>query len=179
MADLKAEITINAPSHEVWGIVGENFADVATWASGVYASRMIHGADRVGPGSTRSCDTFMGTVEETLIEFDHDQRRLVYEAARGMPFFMRKAINRWSVHAAGSAASIVRMHATLDLVPIIGKIMWTILALFIRRRIPVLEDLKHFAETGNVHPRKLNERHKRKTRRAGARRQRSEAGVRE
>jgi len=168
MVDLKAEITIDAPPDQVWRIVASDFGDIAHWATGIYASRMISGGDRIGRGSARSCDTMMGTIEETLIEFDDDQRRLAYEG-RGMPFFIRQAVNRWSVDAAGQTTSVLRIHATLVLIPVIGTIIWAMSAPRMRRlRMHVPEELKHLVETGEIHPRKINERRRRGKSRAGA-----------
>jgi hypothetical protein len=40
---------------------------------------------------------------------------LAYESSEGMPSFVQKAINRWSVHPETEATCLVRTHATLEL----------------------------------------------------------------
>ena len=81
-------------------------------------------------------------------------RSLEYEAAEGMPSFIVRAVNRWSVHTGPGGTCVVRVHATLTLRPwarALGPLLrWRMRA----GSRQVLDDLRHRVETGLPHPRK-------------------------
>ena len=78
-----------------------------------------------------------------------------YESAVGMPRFVKRAINRWTVHSQTEGSCSVRTQATLELR---GPVR--LLHFLLKRRLQadgarVLEELRHQVEYGCAHPRKL------------------------
>jgi Polyketide cyclase / dehydrase and lipid transport len=127
------------------------------WAGPILESQMSGGPS---VGSVRVCRIAdlgpfpAGTIAERLTVFDPEDQRLVYEAVHGMPGFVCRAVNRWSVHPAPGGC-VVRVHATLTL-SARARPLGPLLALRVRgesRR--VLDDLRHRVQTGRPHPRKV------------------------
>lgn len=158
--DLRNEVTINAPAKAAWEALGERFMQVGDWAAPINASCPV-GARQPGVGVVRACqiDGFgpvkPGTITERLTVFDRERMAFEYEALEGMPGFVERAVNRWSVHPLGDAQCVIRIHATLTLrgpVALIGCVVkWQMQ----RGGTRVAEELKYFVEHGCPHPRKL------------------------
>jgi hypothetical protein len=80
--------------------------------------------------------------------------RFAYRAT-GMPFVVREATDTWSVTALGPARSRLDLRAEIRLLPLVGPVV----APLLKRQIGGLlrhavEELKHYVETGEPHPRK-------------------------
>lgn len=158
--DLRNEITINAPAAAVWAALGERFMHVGEWAAPISSSCPV-GEATPGVGVVRAChiDGFgpvkPGTIQERLTSFDRDRMSFEYEALEGMPSFITRAVNRWSVHPLDGERSLVRIHATLTLkgpaVLLSCLLRWQMQAGGAR----VAEELKYFVEHGKPHRRKL------------------------
>lgn len=152
MKDIRGEVIIERPAHEVWRVIGERFGDIGEWATAIRASRMVD-------EETRHCDTVVGVVKEQLQVLDHERRTLAYEATEGLPFFMRRAINRWSVESLDANRCKVHMHSSIEFVPILGVVFWPLFSMRLGTDGGGLfEELAHFVETGRPHPRKARRR---------------------
>ncbi|HEX2671948.1 MAG TPA: SRPBCC family protein, partial [Polyangiaceae bacterium] len=129
------------------------------WASPIVASCPV-GDSPLSCGAVRECTIAAfgpvkpGTITERLVSFDGERMQLEYEALDGLPKFMERAVNRWRVVPLGTACAVVRVHASVRLgwsgwllAPLLK---WQLLAAGTR----TLEELKHFVEQGQVHPRK-------------------------
>jgi len=156
--ELVAEVDIDAPAREAWMVLGERFAHIGEWATPITTSS-LQGEPCVG--AVRICQIARfgpvapGTIHERLTAFDPATMSFEYESIQGMPAFIQRAVNRWSVHARGDGLSTVRSHATLELRGPI-RLLGFLLAWRMRaggRR--VLDELKHQIEHGRPHPRKL------------------------
>lgn len=150
MPQIRQHIVIDAPADEVWAVLGERFGEVALWAGGVHASRMI-------APDVRACETILGTLHERLLAFDPHARCLEYEAARA-PRWFRHATNRWCVGDLGAGRSRVDLHAKIVVKPIYGHLMMLVLTPRMRALSFSLANLKHYVETGELHPRKADAR---------------------
>ena len=95
------DVALQAPATLVWQVVGEEYADIAVWASMVGTSSL---RGELGVGAVRVVD---GATEE-LVEFDRVAMALRYEAREGLPGFVTHAGTRWSVVAVGPDACRVR-----------------------------------------------------------------------
>jgi len=157
--ELYKEIVVRAPAAAAWAVLGERFGQIAEWAAPITASS-LEGA--LGVGAVRTCHiagfgpVAPAAIRERLIDFDPQARSFTYEALDGMPGFIAKAINRWSVHARDAGSCTVRTHATLELrgpVAWLGRLLkWKLQADGQR----VLDELRHQIEHGRPHPRKLD-----------------------
>lgn len=158
--ELRNEITINAPASAVWAALGERFMHVGEWAAPIASSCPV-GDEHPGAGAVRACriDGFgpvkPGTIQERLTSFDRERMSFEYEALAGMPPFIARAVNRWSVLPLDGGRSLVKIHATLTLkgpaVLLSCLLRWQLQAGGAR----VAGELKHFVEHGKPHPRKL------------------------
>lgn len=158
--ELRNEIIIDAPAERVWHALGERFMHVSEWAAPIDASCPVDRAEP-GVGVTRSCTIApfgpvkAGVVKEQLTHFDRDAMTFAYEALEGMPRFVGRAVNRWSVTRVDDQRSLLRIHATLTLrgpMVVFGCVLrWQLQA----GGAKVAEELRYFVENGRPHPRKL------------------------
>ena len=154
---MRAEIMVGVPADQAWALVGERFGDIGTWAAPITRSSLDAAT---GPGAVRTCHVRgfgpapAGVVHERLITFDAAGRSLSYEAD-GLPRFIAGAVNRWSVTAQGEGACTVRAHATLTLRGPMRLLGWLVRSRLRASATAVLDELRHYLETGTPHPRKL------------------------
>ncbi len=152
-------IRVNASLAEAWRLLGPDYVRAGDWASGVYVSsprvggQTLPGAPVVG----RVCESSIGPVTETITEYDQTNHRIAYEAqAEGMPSFVRSLHNVWSLTASGPDQTDVEMVTTLDLAPPFNVLMGWMMRLQLGGLLKQsIEEFKHFAETGQPHPRKV------------------------
>ncbi|MEM9372532.1 MAG: SRPBCC family protein [Planctomycetota bacterium] len=144
-------ITIDTPVDRVWDIVGPGFTDADRWACSIDRSEPHDGERRCdsSPFTGRVCETSIGTVNETVLEYDDIRRRLSYEAyAESMPGFVRRLINTWRVAGTDHGTTQVEMQLAVELAApfnfVLGPLMRWRLGRILRQ---ALRDLKHFAET--------------------------------
>ena len=156
---IQRELTINASSEKVWDVLARQFDHVDRWVSSVYRSsgrkdiRALNGA----PSSGRICQTELGPFKERIVEYDEDRRILAYDAkGEKMPFFVKSLQNRWVLSPVSDSKTHVDMLMTADLALPFNLFMGPIMRLQLSRILSfATEELKHFVETGQPHPRKV------------------------
>jgi hypothetical protein len=156
--ELQAEVVINAPARAAWALLGERFGEIDQWAVAIVQSSVD---SQPGCGTVRTCQIARfgpfpaGTVKERLFEFDPMAMSLAYESADGMPAFVSRAINRWSICPEGAKRCLVRTNATLELSGLI-RLLAPMLAFKLRGDAArVLDQLRYRLEHGRPHPSKL------------------------
>src|SRR5690349_13718769 len=118
--ELRNEIEIAAPALDVWAVLGERFMHIGDWAAPITASSPV-GSVELRPGAVRACTIApfgpmkAGLIKERLTSFDRDALSFEYESIEGMPDFVSRATNRWTVVPMGEAWSLVSIHAALHL----------------------------------------------------------------
>jgi hypothetical protein len=157
--DLSGEILVNAPAAAAWQVLGERFADIGEWAVPITSSSLDGELQR---GAIRTCHTarfgpvLAGTIKERLTEYEPGAMSFAHEAVDGMPSFVERATNRWSVHPLEDERCLVRTRATLGLrgpAALFGFMLkWKLQADGAR----VLEELRYRIEHGQPHPRKVS-----------------------
>ena len=154
---ITSQLTINAPIARVWKILAYDFATIGDWASGVEKS-IINLKANVPEGATvggRICQVpGFGDIIESFVHYDEDNKTYTYEAT-GMPFFVSKAFNTWRTRAIDAETTYVEFEADMQMMPVIGAVM----SIPMRSQLTTIldnatEELKYFAETGYIHPRK-------------------------
>jgi hypothetical protein len=159
MGLLTNHVIIQAPADTVWQVVGAQFDRIGEWATAIPASTAAPaGPTTAGaPVAGRVCHTgvrLVPHVTETIIGYDAAGRTLTYQAS-GMPAFVTTARNRWHITPIGDNASRVTYAGQFETRGIVGRLArWWILALINRTGRHVLDDLKHYIETGTPSPRK-------------------------
>jgi hypothetical protein len=157
--EVRNQIRIQAPAERVWAVLGERFMHIGEWAAPITSSCPLITAE-IGVGATRCCSHAAvgpikaGVVKERLTKFDRVSMTLEYEAVDGMPGFVVRAVNRWSVESVDAHRSVVVIHATVQLRGLARLLScpmkWQLRAVGAR----VSDELKYFVEHGQPHPRK-------------------------
>lgn len=148
------EVTVNASADTLWKILGEDYDKVGDWASGVPSSAPN---PELPVGQGRVCATNgFGDAKETITEFDEKQRTLSYVAEiEKMPFFVKQVANSWRIETKGNKRSVVHMHMKGNLLPVFAQLMGPIMKRQMAKAADeTLEELKYYAENGQIHPRK-------------------------
>ena len=156
---LALEVTANAPIDRVWEILGPGYVNAGEWASAVYISSARAGQSKIAgaPAAGRVCQTSLGPFTETIQEYDPNNHRVAYSATGDkMPGFVKSLVNSWTLTPAGSGRTKVRMELNADIAFPFNVLMGWMMKMQFRGALrDSIEDLKHYAETGKPHPRKL------------------------
>ena len=148
----------NVSADRLWDVFGNAYPEIGTWSSGVFASKPRKGD---GPGGAdfqgRICETNFGKLTETVMAYDPAARQITYLVkGEKMPGFVRHMENHWQFNDAGDGSSEIKMRLNGDLAfpfnVLMGWMMKIQLGKDLRSNI---EELIHFAENGQPHPRKV------------------------
>ena len=152
--EVKRQVTINASADKLWQILGTDYDRVGEWTSEVPSSAPNPDLP-AGQGRVCKTDGF-GDAKETITRFDEQRRELAYVAEiEKMPFFVREMGNSWRVEPQGANQSVVHMHMQGKLMPVFKQLMSGAMSKQLSKSADtVLEELKYYAETGKIHPRK-------------------------
>lgn len=150
---IEKKINIAASVDQVWDLVGgTQFGQLDQWASDVHQSS----------GSVlkqgRVCNTSMGPFKERITHIDEIGRTLSYQATgEKMPFFLKRLENNWHVKRGMIASqSEVHMRMEADLMIPFSWLMGPMMkSQFAKVAQNVLDELKHYAERNQPHPRKV------------------------
>lgn len=147
-------ITINASANRLWQILAEDYDKVGEWTSEIPESSPNPDLP-VGEGRVCTTPDF-GDVKEIITHFDEQQRSFSYAAdIQKMPFFVREIGNSWRVEPKGDNRAVVHMHLKGRLLPVFSQLMGPIMKRQMLKSVDtILEELKYYAETGQIHPRK-------------------------
>lgn len=148
---------INASADKIWSIVAHDFANIGRWASSIVSSginpeaAIPDGADVGG----RICHApGFGDIKETFLHYDEGEKTFTY-FAEGGPFFMKSAHNTWTVIPENDASAHVTFAAEMVMYPPFNWLMAIPMRMQINRIIKnTTEELKHYIEKGEIHPRK-------------------------
>ena len=157
---LENTLTINADADRCWHILSDEFADIHAWSAGVAKSYMkAPGAELLG--NTRTCEIpGFGTIQESVTKHDTSGRVVSY-VITGMPSFVKNTSNTWFVKPSGPGKALVGSIFEFDTNGLLGKIMGPMLKRQLSKGTErLLEELKVYAETGEVHARTLKARKK-------------------
>lgn len=150
---LEREITINVSADELWNMVGPGFVEVYRWSSNVDHAQGSGTPEFEGAVcSERSCDLNVkgfSSISEILIKYNAQQMNLAYEVKSGMPSFVTKAANDWTVISIDDTHSKLVMKAEFQSKGLMGALMNGMMEKKMRQTLDtVLNDAKVFAETG-------------------------------
>ncbi|MEM1362569.1 MAG: SRPBCC family protein [Pseudomonadota bacterium] len=155
---IKKTTVIHATPDQVWEILGPKYAHAGDWASSVYASgpRLDAPVLANAPVAGRVCQTSLGPFTETIEAYDAQRRHVSYSAAgEKMPGFVKRLTNSWTVRAKGGASE-VEMELNAKIAFPFNLLMGPLMRLqFARVLRDATQELKHYAETGTPHPRKV------------------------
>lgn len=144
-------------------VLGERFGQIGEWAAPIEFSTLKGNPQA---GAVRHCHIQAigpipaGVIQEQLLEFNPQTMHFTYHALSGLPDFMGKASNRWSVKAQDNGRCIVTTEASFELKGWMRLVSFMLKSRMQRSGEAVLQDLKYFVEQGQPHPRKLKSSHK-------------------
>jgi hypothetical protein len=167
MTALRQHIVIDAPADTVWEAIAHRFDRIGEWAAAIPASAPATAGpgvtDPAAPVPARVCETgirALPRVTETIVCFDVANRTLTYQATAGLPAFVTTARNTWTIAALSATQCRVDIAAEFTTHGILGWLARTvILARVLRDGRHLLDDLRHYIETGTPSPRKLSRQH--------------------
>ena len=161
---LDVETTIDAPANTVWTLLSAQFGDISDWCATVNSSTLLDGVNRYAdaPARGRHCETTFGPFDETFLSFDTEKMSLSYEAKSDkLPFFVKRLTNQFDVTALDANRSRVVMRSGAEMTQPFRTIMGPMMKLQMGKALSnLVGELKHFAETGTPHPRKVKAQQK-------------------
>lgn len=118
---VKASIEINASADATWQVFGEDFEGISKWLDAIISSTLD---GDLGVGVTRTCNFPKDLViKEKLTHFDPRTRTLTYAILSGLPGFMLKVDNAWTITDIGNnrsrATSVVTAKLAWYAVPLV------------------------------------------------------------
>ena len=148
--NISQQITVNASADKVWSIVGTDYANAKKWATRMLDSRS---GDDLGSMGGRYVNTVeYGEATETLYQFDNEQRELAYTVNGNLPPVITDVTTGWRVEANGKNQSTVT--TTFGAKMLNPEMEGMISQRLLQGLVPLLEELKHYAENDQPHPRK-------------------------
>jgi hypothetical protein len=155
--NFETRIDVSASAENAWQVIGEQFGDIGKWSASLESS-FLKGV--LGVGAIRTCKGKgfgpfpPSTIEEKLTHFDSKKFQFTYEANKGLPAFVKKAQNAWSIEAIDSDNCIIYTRALVTLSPWMKPFGW-ILPMILKRDMGLFtEELIYRVEQGQPHPRK-------------------------
>ncbi len=157
--EIERNMLLDAPIDRVWEIVGEEFADIGSWATAVPSSTVLEGdAVEGAPTAGRTCAVAVpgfDYLEETLTEFDATTKSFTFEINAGLPGFVTNGYSKWQLHEESSERTRVELRSVIETKGLLGAVMGPMLKLNLKRTLKGIEkDLRHIAETGEPSPAK-------------------------
>ncbi len=148
-------IEIDVDVDELWHRTAEDYGGIHQWVSVVSDVISDPNAPDQGLGQVRTCVSPFGNTRETVVAYDEDRRVFAY-AIEGMPPIVTDPVNTWTITDLGSNRSAVEMRMSGGLVPGADAAAQQELESQLEQLLGMAaEELKHYVETGEPHPRKL------------------------
>ena len=149
----KESDTINVSAEKLWEIVGKQFAHAYEWSTAVDHSSGSGTAQFEGATcDARSCDLNakgFNKVDEKITNYDDEKMNLVYDVVGGLPGFVEKATNNWTIVSVGENQSKIIMKMRFNVKGLMGALMKGVMKRQIEKIINTsMNDLKVYAETG-------------------------------
>ena len=151
--EIENEIVVNVSAEELWEMIGPGFIEVYKWSSNVDHAVGSGESEFEGAVCTdRKCDVNIkgfSSVSENLYKYDQTNMVLAYAVTEGMPGFVTKAINEWSVIPLGNNRSKLVMKAQMGTKGLMGSLMGGMMKKKMGETlVTILNDAKVYAETG-------------------------------
>ncbi|MEM7109667.1 MAG: SRPBCC family protein [Bacteroidota bacterium] len=146
------EITVDISSQKAWELLAGKYECVGDWATIIpESSPQRRESELVG----RTCSSTYGDVQEMITHWDEENMTYSYEAD-GLPSLFKSGKNVWQVKATGDRSCIVSMRLNMEIAALPGFFMgWMLRSKMNKDLDGLMEDLKHYAEKGVPHPKKL------------------------
>lgn len=153
--EVQKEIIVNVSAAQLWEMIGPGFVDVYKWSSNVdHASGKGVSEFEGAVCDERFCDVNVkgfSKISEKLVKYSDDHMNLAYAVQEGMPGFMTKAVNDWTVVDLGNGQAKLVMKAEFAAKGLMGRMMIGTMEKKMNTTLQtVLNDAKIYAETGAI-----------------------------
>ena len=155
---VRNEIIIEKSVKDAWEVMGNGFTQIHLWASFFKDSKSAGESKFDGIDfSARDVIVEGGENTHTLDVFDAENHVLAYTVTAGAPAFANKAEAVWALESfdENSCKASISVNMELkDMVPV-GKAS-EVSTWLTQSADNMLEEMKYYLETGNLHERKIN-----------------------
>ena len=153
--EVQKEIIINVSAAQLWEMVGPGFVDVYKWSSNVDHAEGKGTPEFDGAScSERYCDVNVkgfSSISEKVTKYSDKDMTLAYAVTEGMPGFVTKAVNDWTVVPVGENQSKLVMKGEFGSKGMMGWMMNGMMEKKMNETLDtVLNDAKVYAETGKI-----------------------------
>lgn len=158
--DIKLSKEINASSEKVWEILGPNFLSISKWGTGILSSVNNPQAEikfMNAPAGGRFCEVKgIGKIEEIILHYSHDDKEITWSAySPKIPGFVHGLQNAFKIEKINEEKCVINANLTAHLKGIMGFLLGGKIEGNFQKTIEVfLKDIKIYAETGKVSPKK-------------------------
>ncbi|MEM6262327.1 MAG: SRPBCC family protein, partial [Bacteroidota bacterium] len=152
---LEKEIIINVSADQLGDMLGPGFGEGYKWSSkGDHAEGMGEGQFEGAVCDERACNVNVkgfSKIQEKLIMYDETSMNLAYQVNEGMPGFITKAVNNWTVVPVGANKAKLIMKAEFESKGLMGALTRGMMKKKMGETLEtVLFDAKVYAETGKI-----------------------------
>jgi hypothetical protein len=155
---VEKELLINKTSDEVWNVMGLQFGQVHLWSSNFSDSKP--GGEKKFDGieySERITTTERGETIQVLDKFDSESHSLSYHITIGMPGIAKSASGAWSLKRNANNETMLIIAFDMEVKNLVGYLLSPIIKTKIAKSAQeIAEELKHYVENGQAHPRKAS-----------------------
>jgi hypothetical protein len=153
--EITRTLEINKNIEEVWKVLGDDFAHPYKWASSVHHSEGHGEPIESLTCNERSCDTVMGQIKEKLTHFSEGGYSLAIEITEGLPKPIQKGGSSWELRKISNEKTLLILKMEFKF-----KAWAAILKGMMKKKLSQMatdltEDLAHYVEKGEPHPRKV------------------------
>ena len=146
--EVTQDIEVAASSDDVWSILSDEFGEISSWAARMLDSKADDSLAELGGRHVTTVE--YGPATETLYRRDAERRSLGYwVTGPNLPPPLSDVQTEWRVTERGANSSVelrfLGVVTPLEMQPMLEERLATGIT-------PLLEELKHYAETGEPHP---------------------------
>ncbi len=140
-----------------WDVLGNQFGNIEEWASIISQSNAFGASNFTGAlFSERTVLGKNGESVHSLTDYNTDDMSLAYKVTSGAPPFAQNIGAEWKVSPVGDESCEVSVELHVDFKPGIPQEKQNEAQQFLSMSgEQILEELKHYVETGKQHPRKV------------------------
>lgn len=151
-------IYIDVPIEQLWKITALDFANIGAWSAGVNSSEGQGAGINGSKVTERVCQPsykgFKATTER-FIKYNPNDYSFTYQIPNGLPKMVTYAENVWKHKKKGNGTELT-MAVNMELKGFMGWLLKGVMEKQMGKiLVENLEELKIYAETGKLHPRKI------------------------
>jgi hypothetical protein len=156
--NIRTELIIEKSANDIWQVMGIQFDEIHVWAS-FFKDSKPSGENKFDGINFSARDTVVegGTNTHSLDLFDSKNFILSYKVTAGAPAFANKTGAAWALEIINEHTSKASITISMELKDGIPEEKVSEVKIWLHTSSnDMLEDLKHYVETGRLHPRKQN-----------------------